>query len=164
MKGFAASSRSDWRASAAQIIWRNVRSSARAKNFRSCCKWYAHLAALARGKTRTVIRRRITTRLADCIRKARTVVSRGQGRRPDIRTSPISWMMGRKNAPQTLCPRFAQTTRAIGARFGIRFRLHKAGTVTQKMAPFAQFSGLLTGAGEGIRTLDPDLGKVVLYP
>ena len=22
----------------------------------------------------------------------------------------------------------------------------------------------LTGAGEGIRTLDPDLGKVVLYP
>jgi hypothetical protein len=24
--------------------------------------------------------------------------------------------------------------------------------------------GLKTGAGEGIRTLDPDLGKVVLYP
>ena len=25
-------------------------------------------------------------------------------------------------------------------------------------------SGLENGAGEGIRTLDPDLGKVVLYP
>jgi hypothetical protein len=24
--------------------------------------------------------------------------------------------------------------------------------------------GRMTGAGEGIRTLDPDLGKVVLYP
>jgi hypothetical protein len=30
----------------------------------------------------------------------------------------------------------------------------------------AKFDGLEgeTGAGEGIRTLDPDLGKVVLYP
>jgi hypothetical protein len=26
------------------------------------------------------------------------------------------------------------------------------------------FIGLSIGAGEGIRTLDPDLGKVVLYP
>jgi hypothetical protein len=26
------------------------------------------------------------------------------------------------------------------------------------------FSGRFFGAGEGIRTLDPDLGKVVLYP
>ena len=26
------------------------------------------------------------------------------------------------------------------------------------------FDRLQTGAGEGIRTLDPDLGKVVLYP
>jgi hypothetical protein len=25
-------------------------------------------------------------------------------------------------------------------------------------------AGLKTGAGEGIRTLDPNLGKVVLYP
>jgi hypothetical protein len=31
-------------------------------------------------------------------------------------------------------------------------------------AAFNIFSQKKTGAGEGIRTLDPDLGKVVLYP
>ncbi len=37
-----------------------------------------------------------------------------------------------------------------------------------KMAPEAAFKHLIimrkSGAGEGIRTLDPNLGKVVLYP
>jgi hypothetical protein len=33
------------------------------------------------------------------------------------------------------------------------------------MAPARIFDSLVKiGAGEGIRTLDPDLGKVVLYP
>ena len=33
-------------------------------------------------------------------------------------------------------------------------------------APCIELSGLIAifGAGEGIRTLDPNLGKVVLYP
>jgi hypothetical protein len=31
-------------------------------------------------------------------------------------------------------------------------------------ADFSAFSLCVIGAGEGIRTLDPDLGKVVLYP
>ncbi len=38
----------------------------------------------------------------------------------------------------------------------------------QNAAPKGRFKSLLflrkTGAGEGIRTLDPNLGKVVLYP
>jgi hypothetical protein len=38
----------------------------------------------------------------------------------------------------------------------------------QKMAPKDRFNTLISlrksGAGEGIRTLDPNLGKVVLYP
>ena len=38
----------------------------------------------------------------------------------------------------------------------------------QKAAPRGRFKSLIfreeTGAGEGIRTLDPNLGKVVLYP
>jgi hypothetical protein len=29
---------------------------------------------------------------------------------------------------------------------------------------FNKFQSTKTGAGEGIRTLDPNLGKVVLYP
>ena len=32
------------------------------------------------------------------------------------------------------------------------------------LAPVYQPANRLTGAGEGIRTLDPNLGKVVLYP
>jgi hypothetical protein len=35
--------------------------------------------------------------------------------------------------------------------------------VTPQPTEFKKF-GLSIGAGEGIRTLDPDLGKVVLYP
>jgi hypothetical protein len=34
----------------------------------------------------------------------------------------------------------------------------------KKTAEISGFLQLLTGAGEGIRTLDPNLGKVVLYP
>ncbi len=44
----------------------------------------------------------------------------------------------------------------------------KSGSGNKKSAGEALFVGcfdrLQTGAGEGIRTLDPDLGKVVLYP
>ena len=42
------------------------------------------------------------------------------------------------------------------------------GTGKQKAAPKDRFNRFIflkkTGAGEGIRTLDPNLGKVVLYP
>ena len=33
-----------------------------------------------------------------------------------------------------------------------------------KAAQIIENTGRVVGAGEGIRTLDPDLGKVVLYP
>jgi hypothetical protein len=43
-----------------------------------------------------------------------------------------------------------------------------SGTGKQKTAPRGRFKELIflrnSGAGEGIRTLDPNLGKVVLYP
>jgi hypothetical protein len=47
------------------------------------------------------------------------------------------------------------------------FGLIEAGTSSQETGDRADFSASLLdlfGAGEGIRTLDPDLGKVVLYP
>jgi hypothetical protein len=34
----------------------------------------------------------------------------------------------------------------------------------QKAADISGFLRVFGGAGEGIRTLDPNLGKVVLYP
>jgi hypothetical protein len=34
----------------------------------------------------------------------------------------------------------------------------------KKPPNLAVFQSLSSGAGEGIRTLDPNLGKVVLYP
>ena len=41
------------------------------------------------------------------------------------------------------------------------------GAVSNEMRPGSRYSTDFprkTGAGEGIRTLDPNLGKVVLYP
>jgi hypothetical protein len=50
----------------------------------------------------------------------------------------------------------------MSARPGKRNRAHR------EVRPFTfrvSYSGVVViGAGEGIRTLDPDLGKVVLYP
>jgi hypothetical protein len=47
--------------------------------------------------------------------------------------------------------------RAFGCRF-VPSAWH------EKTAKLAVFQSLSVGAGEGIRTLDPNLGKVVLYP
>jgi hypothetical protein len=44
------------------------------------------------------------------------------------------------------------------------FRLLEAPAADAISAESAGFIALFVGAGEGIRTLDPDLGKVVLYP
>jgi hypothetical protein len=47
------------------------------------------------------------------------------------------------------------------------FRLIEAATSLQECSERADLSAFSLGefgAGEGIRTLDPDLGKVVLYP
>jgi hypothetical protein len=47
------------------------------------------------------------------------------------------------------------------------FRHYGTSALTPQSARTADFFGLdrfNNGAGEGIRTLDPDLGKVVLYP
>jgi hypothetical protein len=44
------------------------------------------------------------------------------------------------------------------------FRPREAGTLAREMLRSRRFFGRKFGAGEGIRTLDPNLGKVVLYP
>ena len=44
------------------------------------------------------------------------------------------------------------------------FRPSKAGTLAREMLHSRRFFRRKSGAGEGIRTLDPNLGKVVLYP
>jgi hypothetical protein len=41
---------------------------------------------------------------------------------------------------------------------------HDDSDLTQVALGLTKFMDWNTGAGEGIRTLDPDLGKVVLYP
>jgi hypothetical protein len=70
----------------------------------------------------------------------------------------------------TLRERFARGLPNSGRHVGTvrgSFRPIEAGTTSQeagKRAGFSAFSLDLIGAGEGIRTLDPDLGKVVLYP
>ena len=43
------------------------------------------------------------------------------------------------------------------------FRRCEAESLTRETAENNTFSGSFSGAGEGARTLDPDLGKVVLY-
>ena len=46
-----------------------------------------------------------------------------------------------------------------------RWYLGKKAKAAAKKPPCQPFDFLMkTGAGEGIRTLDPNLGKVVLYP
>ena|SRR6516165_10869227 len=44
------------------------------------------------------------------------------------------------------------------------FRPSKAGTLAREMLHSRRLFRRKSGAGEGIRTLDPNLGKVVLYP
>ena len=44
------------------------------------------------------------------------------------------------------------------------FRPLEAGTLAHEMLHSPRFFRRKSGAGEGIRTLDPNLGKVVLYP
>ena len=46
---------------------------------------------------------------------------------------------------------------------GKRIRAGKQISLTRDLHKLFSFNGK-TGAGEGIRTLDPNLGKVVLYP
>jgi hypothetical protein len=44
------------------------------------------------------------------------------------------------------------------------FRHSKAGTLAREMLHSRRFFRRKSGAGDGIRTHDPNLGKVVLYP
>jgi hypothetical protein len=44
------------------------------------------------------------------------------------------------------------------------FRPLEAGTLAREMLHSHRFFGRKSGAGDGIRTHDPNLGKVVLYP
>ena len=44
------------------------------------------------------------------------------------------------------------------------FRPLEAGTLAHEVLHSRRFFRRKSGAGEGIRTLDPNLGKVVLYP
>ena len=44
------------------------------------------------------------------------------------------------------------------------FRPLEAGTLAQEMLHSRRFFRRKSGAGDGIRTHDPNLGKVVLYP
>ena len=62
--------------------------------------------------------------------------------------------------------RSARTTMAAAASSaGSRHLRLMADTVTARTRPPDDgFGGRKPGAGEGIRTLDPNLGKVVLYP
>jgi hypothetical protein len=50
----------------------------------------------------------------------------------------------------------------------LRFRIAVEGALEAKTARRAAWKSFIvlrkSGAGEGIRTLDPNLGKVVLYP
>jgi hypothetical protein len=54
---------------------------------------------------------------------------------------------------------------SAAVRYGLRQAADTlSGSRPEKATPIALSSRRETGAGEGIRTLDPDLGKVVLYP
>src|SRR5665647_668993 len=76
---------------------------------------------------------------------------------------------------QSGIPRIKKAARSGGLlipRGATPDRKSPAGTIPQailipRLIPLSEISfaktGLSTGAGEGIRTLDPDLGKVVLY-
>jgi hypothetical protein len=61
------------------------------------------------------------------------------------------------SAPPTPAP-------AAPSRRGIKDLVGNPPAFALNGSPSRNSKGAKTGAGEGIRTLDPDLGKVVLYP
>jgi hypothetical protein len=90
----------------------------------------------------------------------------------DLRSAPravataAGFRFVRSGPSGTLRERFARRLpKSIGHVGTVRgsFRLIEAGTSSREHRDCAVFARIF-GAGEGIRTLDPDLGKVVLYP
>ena len=60
---------------------------------------------------------------------------------------------------------WANDHRATDIRLGRHGQVGKRSTLHQVLPGHSKLFRLVSiGAGEGIRTLDPDLGKVVLYP
>ena len=104
----------------------------------------------------------------------RTVATRG-ARWSTANTVPASPSATRssrqKISPDASASRGVATVRSVIARLCSRYRAPTCLTAAYleardgpgKNPTFAQLSEK-TGAGEGIRTLDPNLGKVVLYP
>jgi hypothetical protein len=73
----------------------------------------------------------------------------------------------RRNPARTLQERSAQHLPNRRTQLGTvrgSFRPLQAGTLAHEMLHSRRFFRRKSGAGEGIRTLDPNLGKVVLYP
>ena len=52
----------------------------------------------------------------------------------------------------------------MGEEWGVTVAQNEEGPLARQAALEDTQSRFETGAGEGIRTLDPNLGKVVLYP
>ena len=59
---------------------------------------------------------------------------------------------------------FCQPFMSVRALFMLFAVVPRHLPVMKKPPKLAAFQSLRSGAGEGIRTLDPNLGKVVLYP
>src|ERR1700737_1423650 len=64
---------------------------------------------------------------------------------------------------RTFCPPIAQIDHARG--HGSRLvQAQRGNYASAEISKMCRFCESFFGAGEGIRTLDPNLGKVVLYP
>ena len=85
--------------------------------------------------------------------------------------APTSWntksVRVRRNPARTLQERSAQRLPNRWTQLGTvrgSFRPLQAGTLAHEMLHSPRFFRRKSGAGDGIRTHDPNLGKVVLYP
>ena len=76
----------------------------------------------------------------------------------------FAFLADRQEPSVNLLPTWCPFPRGVWARFAACSRSSRHLPTAAKPARSAYFFGVLFGAGEGIRTLDPDLGKVVLYP
>ena len=83
--------------------------------------------------------------------------------RGDAPTGHKSFAMVQRYAHLT--PEYQERAIAALNDYGQDSAWHKSGTAQENALPETSAKSLKkTGAGEGIRTLDPNLGKVVLYP
>ena len=80
---------------------------------------------------------------------------------------PASFRFRCDSPDGTLQERFAHRLPNRSTQLGTvrgSFRPLEAGTLAHEMLHSRRFFRRKFGAGDGIRTLDPNLGKVVLYP